>query len=120
MQFEVKNILTQFNQEAERYTFPMLDNSYYYHGDQKLTVYRDAERWAMSIEVLAFNNHEQRIYGITTHAAVFGNCILTKKLNDNDNFFILAEDNAVDTLLEDNETYISYLNPSAENIKVRD
>ena len=97
----------------------MLDNGYYYHGDQKLTIYRDAERWAMSIEVLAYNNHEQTLDGITNHVAVFGNCILTEKRNDNDNFFIFAEDNNIDTFLEDDELYISYLNPEAKNIKVR-
>src|SRR3982751_1612252 len=120
MQFDVKEILRQFDQEAESFTFPMLDNGYYYHGDQKLTVYRDVDRWAMSIETLAFNNHEQTIDGITTHVAVFGNCILTKELNDNNNFFFFAEDSGVPTFLEDDEIYISYLNPEAKSIKVRE
>lgn len=120
MQFDVTEILRQFDQEAESFTFPMLDNGYYYHGDQKLTIYRDTDRWAMSIETLAFNNHEQTIDGITTHAAVFGNCILTRELNNNDNFFFFAEDNGVPTFLEDDETYISYLNPDAKSIKVRE
>ena len=97
MQFEVKEIFRQFDQEAESFTFAMLDNGYYYHGDQKLTIYRDVNRWAMSIEALTYNNHEQTIDGITTHVAVFGNCILTKAFNDNDNFFFFAEDNGVPT-----------------------
>jgi len=120
MQFEVEEIFRQLDQEAESFTFPMLDNGYYYHGDQKLIVYRDVNRWAMSIETLAFNNHEQTIDGITTHAAVFGNCILTKEFNDNDNFFFFAEDNGLPTFLVDHEIYISYLNPDVKSIRVRE
>jgi len=120
MQFEVQEIFRQLDQEAESFTFPMLDNGYYYHGDQKLIVYRDVNRWAMSIETLAFNNHEQTIDGITTHAAVFGNCILTKEFNDNDNFFFFAEDNGLPTFLVDHEIYISYLNPDVKSIRIRE
>lgn len=97
MQFNVKEILSQFDQEAESFTFPMLDNGYYYHGDQKLTIFRDMNKWAMSIETLAYNNLEQTIDGITTLVTVFGNCILTEELNDNSNFFFFSEDNEFPT-----------------------
>jgi len=120
MQFDVQDILKQLDEEAESFAFPMLDNGYYYHGDQKLTIYRDSKRWAMSIETLAFNNHELDISGITTHIAVFGNCILTSRLNDNDNFFSFAGNEEIPAFLEDENTFISYLNPAATSIRVKD
>jgi hypothetical protein len=119
MQFDVRTILKRFDRAAENYEFPMLDNGYYFHGDQKLTLYRDPERWAMTIEALAFNNHELDIYGITNHVTVFGNCILSKKHNDNDNFFVFTEDDGVPAFVKDDNTYISYLNPEVKNIKVK-
>lgn len=120
MQFDIKAILRQFDREAENYIFPMLDNGYYYHGDQKLTIYRDSERWAMTIEVIAYHNHQLDIGGITTHISYFGNCILTKKHNDNDGFFSFPEDEGMPALIKEERTYSSYLNPDVKYIKVRD
>lgn len=120
MQFDVHTILKRFDRAAEDFKFPMLDNGYYFHGDQKLTIYRDSERWAMTIEILAFNNHELDIYGITTHVSIFGNCILSKKHNDNDNFFSFTEDHGMPAFVKDANSYISYLNPEVKNIKVKD
>jgi hypothetical protein len=111
-------ILHQLDTEAENYVFPMLDNGYYYHGDQKLTIFRDSKRWAILIEVLAFNNHENDINGITTIANVFGNCLTG--LNDNDNFNYFATDNDIETFLYDEINDIPYLNDKASSIKVRD
>ena len=113
-----EEILYQLDTEAESYVFPMLDNGYYYHGDQKLTIFRDQERWAILLEVLAFNNHESSINGITTIANVFGNCLTG--WNDNDNFNYFASDNGVDTFLYDETKYVPYLNDKASSIKVRD
>lgn len=111
-------ILHQLDTEAEIYVFPMLDNGYYYHGDQKLTIFRDEKRWAILLEVLAFNNHDYNIYGITTIANVFGNCL--SGWNDNDNFHHFASDNLLETFLNDETNYVPYLNSKATSIKIRD
>lgn len=111
-------ILHQLDTEAESYVFPMLDNGYYYHGDQKLTIFRTEKNWAILLEVLAFNNHEINIDGITTIANVFGNCLTG--WNDNDNFNYFASDNGVETFLYDETNNVSYLNGIATGIKVRD
>ena len=113
-----EEILYQLDTEAESYVFPMLDNGYYYHVDQKLTIFRDQERWAILLEVLAFNNHDSSINGITTIANVFGNCLTG--WNDNDNFNYFASDNGVDTFLYDETNYVPYLNDKTNSIKVRD
>ena len=113
-----KEILHQLDTEAENYVFPMLDNGYYYHGDQKLTIFRDEKRWAILLEVLQFNNHENNIDGITTIANVFGNCLTGWNENDNFNFF--ASDSDIETFLYDEINYVPYLNEKATSIKVRE
>jgi hypothetical protein len=113
-----KEILHQLDTEAESYVFPMLDNGYYYHGDQKLTIFRDEKRWAILLEVLAYNNHHDNLDGITTIANVFGNCLTGS--NDNDNFNFFALDNGVETFLYDETNYGPYLNDKATSIKVRE
>lgn len=113
-----EDILHQLDTEAESYVFPMLDNGYYYHGDQKLTIFRDQNRWAILLEVLNFNNHENNINGITTIASVFGNCLTS--FNDNDNFKYFASNNGIETFLYDEVNHIPYLNNKAISIKVRD
>ena len=113
-----QEILHQLDTEAENYVFPMLDNGYYYHGDQKLTIFRDEERWAILLEVLAYSNHDNDIDGITTIANVFGNCLMG--WNDNNNFNYFASDNGVDTFLYDDTNYVPYLNDQATSIKIRD
>ena len=110
-------ILHQLNAEAESYDFPMLDNGYYYHADQKMTIFRDEKRWAILIETLAYNNHQQDIEGITTVAAVFGNCLTG--WNDNSNFHYFAADNRVEAFEFDEENEVVVLNEQADSIKVR-
>src|SRR5688572_9218795 len=108
-----QEILRQLDTEAESYVFPMLDNGYYYHGDQKLTIFRDENRWAILLEVLAYHNHMSGLDGITTIANVFGNCLTG--WNDNDNFSYFASDNGTETFLYDEINYVPYLNPRASS-----
>lgn len=116
---DIQSILAQLDKEAEVFCFPMLDNGYYFHGDQKLSVFADENRWSLLIEVLQYNNHEYDVNAITNTAYTFGNCI-AGKLYDNDNFFYFASDDGVETFLEDEEDYRIFLNPEAKSIKVRD
>ena len=113
-----QEILQQLDSEAVDYVFPMLDNGYYYHGDQRLTIFRDQNRWAILIEVLAYTNHDDTLAGITTIANVFGNCLTG--WNDNDNFNFFATDNGFDTFIYDEAESIPCLNDKATSIKVRD
>lgn len=115
---EKQEILRQLDLEAESYVFPMLDNGYYYHGDQKLTIFRDFNRWAILLEVLAYNNHESGIEGITSIASIYGNCL--SGWNENENFNYFASDNGTRTFLYDDSIYLPYLNPEADSILVRE
>lgn len=113
-----QEILRQLDTKAKICVFPMLDNGYFYHGDQKLTIFRDESRWAILIEILAYNNHEDDINGITTIAYVFGNCLTSH--NDNVNFNHFASDTGEETFLYDEDNYVPYLNPRAKSIRIRD
>lgn len=113
-----QEILEQLDSAAGNFEFPMFDNGYYYHGDQKLTIFRDDNRWAILLETLAFNNHEFNIDGITLVADVFGNCLTGSNENDNFNYFV--SDNGVETFLYDEINYVPYLNIEANNVKIRD
>lgn len=117
--YSAQQILDQLDGGAEDFSFPMLDNGYYYHGDQRLTIFRDEKRWAMLIEVLVYNNHEYGIEGITVWTHTFGNCILTPKLYDNDNYFQLARDAEEQTFIESDEPPYSYVNPDARTFLIK-
>ena len=112
-----QEILRQLDVKAENYVFPMLDNGYYYHADQKMSVFRDDKRWAILLEILAFFNHESGLDGITTIASVFGNCLIGR--NEKSNFNYFASDNGVETFLTDDTIFLPYLNPKAKSILVR-
>jgi hypothetical protein len=111
-----EDILMQLDSGAESYEFPMLDNGYYYHGDQKLTIFRDTKRWAMLLEVLAYNNHDFGVDGITTVTYIIGNCLI----GFDNNFHFFANDNGAETFIFEDDDPCPYLNSKAKSIKVRD
>lgn len=118
MPFTEEEILHQLNAEAAAYSFPMFDHGYFYHGDQQLTLFRDADRWAILLEVIAWHNRVPGLDGLMNVAYTYGNCIAGETLNDNSNFFSFAADNGAPALLEGEEGH--YLNPAAHSIKIRE
>ncbi len=109
-------ILYQLDKAADDFIFPMLDNGYYYHGDQKMTIFGDRSRWAILIEVLQFNNHRHDIEGITNITTFFGNCVISE--NNNDNFYMFAQNADTETFLDDEDDG-PFLNPYAKTILIR-
>src|SRR5687767_12713351 len=73
--YSVSEILAQLDECAEAFTFPILDNAYVYPADTRMTLFRDAERWAILIEVLGFNSHMGGTGGIDDALYCFGNCL---------------------------------------------
>ncbi|MFD2522646.1 DUF7003 family protein [Emticicia soli] len=108
-------ILRQLDSEAEAYVFPMLDNGYSFHGDQKMTIFRDEKRWAILIEVLDYFNREQGLDGISSTSAIFGNCLI----GWGDRFKYFASDNDAPAFLYEEGTGIEYLNDEAKSINIR-
>jgi len=109
-------ILDQLDKAANDFIFPMLDNGYYYHGDQKMTLFGDRSRWAILIEVIQFDNHSYDIEGIENITAVFGNCLTSG--NGNDSFYRFAQNTNTETFLDD-EDEGPFLNPDAKTIFIR-
>ncbi|WP_119080289.1 DUF7003 family protein [Chitinophaga alhagiae] len=115
MPFTEQDILAQLDEAAANYTFPMLDNGYLFHGDQQLTLFRDGRRWAMLIEIIAWNNRLPDLGGLFTIAYTYGNCINGAAM-DNDHFFSFAADNGTPAFPAGTGGYLS---PAAHSIRVR-
>lgn len=99
--------------------FPMLDNGYYYHIDQKMTIFKDDQaNWAILLEVLAYNNHELDVKGIMTIVYTYGNQISPEAVSCNDSLFAKARDHEVPTFLEETDRFRSFLNPEAGFVSV--
>jgi hypothetical protein len=75
MSLSASEILSQLDRCAKAYTFPILDNAYVYPADTRMSLFRDAERWAIVIEVLGFNSHMGGTGGIDDALYCFGNCL---------------------------------------------
>lgn len=115
--FSSKDILSQLDNCADEFTFPMLDNGYIFPITSKLTAYRDKERWALIIEVVGFNYRGGGHNGISNCLHIFGNCINTKPGTDSANFISLTENhNNILSFDEDNEESI---NPKATELLLR-
>lgn len=52
---ETKTILGVFDQSAEAFTFPMLDNGYVYLAASRLSLFRSDEHWAAVFEIFGFS-----------------------------------------------------------------
>jgi hypothetical protein len=50
-----KEILSILDQCCENYSFPMLDNGYFYLAGTRLSLYRSTEDWAMVFELFGFS-----------------------------------------------------------------
>lgn len=103
-----QDILRHLDGEAESFDFPMLDNGYYYHGDQKMTIFQDERGWAILLEILAYNTRDFGIDRITMVANVYGDCLTG--WDDNDKFYCLAEDDEVETFLHDQADHLAICN----------
>jgi hypothetical protein len=66
-------ILKVLDDAARNGDFPTLDHPYYYHGDQRLSIFANTNRWVILIEIFAFNNHHYDLDGLMTIAHYFGN-----------------------------------------------
>jgi hypothetical protein len=55
MVFPAKDILAVWDECAASFTFPMLDNGYFYLAATRLSLFRSAQDWAMVIEVFGFS-----------------------------------------------------------------
>ncbi|MGA3129301.1 MAG: hypothetical protein ABSD59_00765 [Terracidiphilus sp.] len=55
MGIEAANILSVLDQCCDRYTFPMLDNGYFYLAATRLSLHRTSTDWAMVFEVFGYS-----------------------------------------------------------------
>ncbi|MEU4163968.1 hypothetical protein [Actinoplanes sp. NPDC026670] len=83
-------ILEQFDEAAEEFLFPDLDNGYYYAVDVRLHAYRDAERWALIIEAVGYSPRAGNLIDVLH---VFGNCLTSGEPGFDNGDFLSRIDN---------------------------
>jgi hypothetical protein len=72
-----QQILVALDDACRRNSFPMLDNGHVFDAATRLSLYRSAEDWAMTIEVFGFSPHAGMPY---TCLNTFGSTIERTKL----------------------------------------
>jgi hypothetical protein len=87
--YKAAKILAQLDACAADYTFPMLDNGYFYPADVRLTAFRDERHWAIVIEVVGYSPRGGRIEDAVHR---FGNCLDRKPGTSNDDFLERVSD----------------------------
>ena len=55
MKFNAQEILSELDRCCDAFTFPMLDNGYFYLAATRLSLYRSPTDWALVIEVFGFS-----------------------------------------------------------------
>ncbi|GAA2488641.1 DUF7003 family protein [Winogradskya humida] len=84
-----EEILGQFDAAAEAFVFPDVGHVYYYAVEARLHGYRDAERWALVVEVVGYSPRAGNLVDVLH---VFGNCLTQGEPGlDNDDFLERVE-----------------------------
>jgi hypothetical protein len=115
--FTAKEILKQFDECADDFTFPMLDNGYVYLANTKLSAFRDDNRWVVIIEVIGFNYRGGGHQGIDNGLHIFGNCLEYPAGTNNDNFLYFTADSEEGLTFDDDESF--HLKPNTPNFLLR-
>jgi hypothetical protein len=95
-------ILAQLDACSAEFTFPMLDNGYIYHVDQRLTVYRNETAWLMMIEILGVNSRTASYDSFQNCLHVFGSPLQRPPGTANEDF-LQPVDGCPDSPLFDDE-----------------
>ncbi|MFJ9692466.1 DUF7003 family protein [Kitasatospora sp. NPDC101183] len=68
----VSSILGQFDHCADQACFPDLDNGYFYPVEVRMSLFADAERWAVVAELLGYGPRSGNLVDVVHR---FGNCL---------------------------------------------
>lgn len=109
-----QEILSQLDECAKNYVFPLLDNGYYYPITSRINCYGDGEKWAIIIESFGYNLRSGHHNGAQNCVYVYGNCLSRPVGITNDDFLNCSEDGP------EGETFDGwYVFPEAESITLR-
>jgi hypothetical protein len=89
--FTEGDILTQLDERASNFRFPVLDNGYCYPVDVRLRAFRDATRWIILIEDVCYS---PRAGALGDQLYLFGNCLHRSAKGDDDEYqyVVLADE----------------------------
>ncbi len=111
-----EDILSQLDQCAAAFNFPILDNGYVYLADVRISAYRDKKRWAMIIETLGYNPRASGIQSFSSSLYCFGNCLKGTPGLDNDSWVYPISDGPDGPLLDEANS----LNEGAKSLRIRE
>ena len=118
MSYTKQDILTQLDQCAEAYNFPVFSNGYVYPIESRFTAYRDAKRWALIFEIVGFIGVRGKGHkGISNGLYVYGNCLDVPPGINTDNYISFTADSDEGPAFE--EMYQEYLNEDVSTMLVR-
>lgn len=115
--FTTEEILSQLDECARQFSFPMLDNGYVYLGDTRMSAYRDNERWALVIEVLGYNLRTGWHDGLNSCVHCFGNCLQQQPGITDDSFLSVTADGLEGPTFEDGCSWC--IRDEATSIRIR-
>jgi hypothetical protein len=113
-----EEILSQLDDCARGFTFPMLDNGYVYLADARLSAYRDETRWALIIEVVGYNPRAGGHGGACNCLHCFGNCLRRPPGTANEDFLCVTDDGPDGPTFDDEND--SDIREGARTIRIRD
>ncbi len=113
-----KGILQQLDRCASNYTFPILDHGYVYLADTRLSAYRNANDWALIIEVIGYNPRAGDHHGIENCLYCFGTCIRRSPGIANEDFLRLTRDGFDGPTFQDD--YDWHVREGARTLYIRD
>ncbi|BAV04976.1 hypothetical protein SAMN05421788_11369 [Filimonas lacunae] len=90
--FSAQSILKQLDACAAEFNYPVLDNGYIYPANSRLSVYGDAARWVLLIEVVGYHYRMRGHGGIENCLYFFGNCLPFEPGMQNFNMFTFTSD----------------------------
>ena len=116
--YTAKDILEQLDQSAANFEFPMLDNAYVYPVTNRLSAYRDHERWMIIIEAVGFSYRGGGHNGISNCLYIYGNQLNQKPGSNNANFIRFTSDSTAGPTFD--TTAEEFLNPYVNSMLLRE
>jgi len=116
--FSAAEILSQLDDCAAEFAFPMLDNGYIYPADVRLHAFANEEKWAIVIEHLGYDYRSGDHDGMTDCVHYFGNCLRREPGMANEDFLTFTADGPDDLTFQEEINW--HLKSPRGSIYIRD
>ena len=113
-----KEILDQLDAATRKYEFPMLDNGYIFHVDQRMHIMRTENMWMIIVEAVGYSPRAWENNGIHNCLYLYGSNLQSAPGRDkDDNGFLTPLDHPQEDVFD--EKYNWGVNPSVNSIMIK-